>query len=151
MKFLFSGVDEVIEINFDFSESLFIQELIKEHKISSDDIVEIPLKHSKKDEFIKSDHPIEINIEVSIFHLHIPEHQLPKRFYKYQINLFKELLEKITNGEEFTVDDKYIFNSSVIKPIISYFEFKKELFEKFELPSYEIKYNFKPAYHKFSR
>jgi hypothetical protein len=103
MKFQFEGLDEIIEINYDFSTSEFISVLEPDESI-----------------------PVLI----------------PEKFSKFSIYLFKELLEKITNKEELTLDDRKIFNTSILTPLIEYFRMNKELKELFNEYYYVLTHKF---------
>ena len=94
------------------------------------DYIEIDFDFMEKSEFIRVLEP-DFMIPVMI----------PERFEKYQIDEFKCMLEKITNKEEITEEDKYLCNSKVLKPLFEYFRIDKEINE------IKIKYYFIQKVH----
>jgi hypothetical protein len=56
---------------------------------------------------------------------------VPEKVSRYQVEIFKELLERITNKKEISDEEKNIFNSKIIKPLLNFFDFKKDLLNKF--------------------
>ena len=73
------------------------------------DYLEIDFNFVEKSEFIKALDP-DVSIPILI----------PEKFPKYQIDLFKELLEKITNNT-LDDDDNNLLHSKLLKPILDYF------------------------------
>jgi len=73
------------------------------------DYLEIDYNFMENSEFIKALDPDEL-IPILI----------PEKFPKYQIDLFKELLEKITNNT-LDEDDNNLLHSKLLKPLMDYF------------------------------
>ena len=48
--------------------------------------------------------------------------EIPEVFPEYQINLFKEILEKIDSKIPLSLDEKHLANSSVLIPLVKYFD-----------------------------
>ena len=77
---------------------------------------------------------------------------IPETFSKYQIDEFKEMLEKITRKEELTEEDKHLCKSKVLKPLFDYFRMKSEFIKNLDkIPEDKTYYNegiYKP-YRKY--
>jgi len=68
---------------------------------------------------------------------------IPEKFSKYQIDLFKEILEKINKMEKISEEEQFLSKSKVLKPLFDYFKMKNEimdLFDELKTPFYKVSY-----------
>ena len=82
------------------------------------DYIEIDFDFMEKSEFIRV---LEPDLMVPIM--------IPERFEKYQIDEFKVILEKITNKEELTDEDRYLCKTKVLMPLLEYFRMDREVMD----------------------
>jgi hypothetical protein len=94
------------------------------------DYIEIDFDFLGKSEFIKALDP-DVSRPILI----------PERFSNYQIDEFKEILEKITNKEELTEEDKHLCKSKVLKPLFEFFMMNSEFIKILDaIPENKIYY-----------